>query len=79
MIAVVVVGWSWESNPDSVVEMASCRFGNGVVAPTVPVLAQWAASSGEVGRCVEHFGRARGADPRCSCAAEGWAGEENCR
>ena len=39
--------WSWETNPD-VVEMA----------PTVPIPAQWAEPSGEVGRCVEHRGRA---------------------
>ena len=67
--------WSWETNPD-VVEMALCRYG--LLAPTLPIPSQSAERSGEVGQCVEHPGHARGADPRCSCAANGRAGEGDC-
>ena len=54
-------------------------------------LSLWVASAhcahtGTVGRaerrgglCVKHPGLARGADPRCSCAANGLEGEGDCR
>ena len=68
--------------PDSQITLGEEQMTSGkpewVLALTVPVRAQWAASSGEVGRCVEHLGRARGADTRSSCAAYGRAGED-CR